>query len=324
MALHAQQQVRHIYVAESVSGAAAASAIDTDKEIGIVSADGTAPAAGEDFKVVSQSGGESISSPVVPADKVAYTKSVQYAAPVKGAVTFAVPGAPVAGSLYSVSITINGYGSLSPEDEYVKKAFYQAVTGDDQEAVVDGLITALNRNFSREVGASATSNPYFAFTNGGSGASSQLVITEKAEWLTKYYKVGKKDTLTLPFSANFVVSTGEIVDAASIVASSAGIGQGKQIASMEWYGKGERNDFYREAGYPHNFDNSYDANIALNYNLVEIGFWKEGRDEAKKSKQQITIAVETANLADNAETNKLVTDLNTILGAGSIDALPVA
>lgn len=322
MALSAQQQVRHLYVAESVSGAAASSAVDTDKEVGIASANGLAPAAGVDFKVYSQSEGGSIASPIVKADKVSYAKSVQYVAPTLGVATVATLAAPVAGTLYSVSVTITGYGSLSPEDEYVKKAFYQAVTGDDQEAVVDGLILALNRNFSREVGSNATYNPYFAFSKTGSAASAQLVITERADWTAKYWKVGKKDTLTLPFHVHVTTSIGEAVTAA-IVPSSEGIGQGKQIASMEWYLKGERNDFYREAGYPHNFDNTYDSDKAANYNIVEIGYYQEGRDEAKKSLSQITIACKTTGLANNTETNKLVTDLNTILGAGTVAALPI-
>lgn len=323
MALSAQQQVRHLYVAESVSGAATSNGVDTDKEVGIASADGTAAAAGVDFKVYSQSEGTLIASPIVKADKVSYAKSVQYVAPVLGVATVAALAAPVAGTLYTVSITITGYGSLSPEDEYVKKAFYQAVTGDDQEAVVDGLIIALNRNFSREVGSNASYNPYFAFSKTGSGAAAQLVITERADWTDKYYKVGKKDTLTLPFHVHVTTSLGEAVTAA-ITPSYEGVGQGKQVLSMEWYLKGERNDFYREAGYPHNLENTYDAVKASNYNLVEIGYWQEGRDEAKKSLSQITIACKTTGLANNTETNKLVTDLNTILGAGSVDALPTS
>ncbi len=324
MALSAQQQVRHLYVAESVSAAGASSAVDTDKEVGIASASGVAPAAGVDFKVYSQSEGTKIASPIVKADKVAYAKSVQYVAPVAGQVDFAVPGTPVAGTLYTATITIVGYGSLSPEDEYLKKGFYQAVTGDTQASVVDGLVASLNRNFSREVGATATSNPYFTFSNGASGATSFLRIVEKADWVAKYWKLGKKDTLTLPFQASLSVTSGEIIGMDVETPSYEGVGQGRQIASMEWYLKGERNDFYREAGYPHNFDNTYDAVAASNYNLIEIGFWQEGRDEAKKSMQQITIACKTTGLGNNTETNKLVTDLNTILGAGTVAALPTS
>lgn len=326
MALSAQQQVRHAYVGDTGLATPDIAAIKAagEKSIGIASADGTAAAAGEAFKVYSKFGGEVIASPIIDPSQVSYAKSLQFVAQTAKKITFASVAAPVAGTLYTVSITMVGYGSLSPEDEYVKKAFYQSVTGDAAGDVTDGLIASLNRNFSREVGATATANPYFTFENTAGG----LVITEKisgdaGNWVDKYYVVGKKDGHALNFIADITNTVGEIT-AQTVTGGVVGVGTGHDVASMEWYLKGERNDFYREAGYPHNLENTYSANALLDYNLIEIGFWKEGRDEAKKSKQQVTIAISTANLADNVQTNNLIADLNTILGAGSVAVLPLA
>ena len=57
---------------------------------------------------------------------------------------------------------------------------------------------------------------------------------------------------------------------------------------------------------------------------IEIGYWEEGRDEAKKSNKQLTLAMPFTNLAGNSTINDLISDLNTALGAGSVDALPTS
>jgi hypothetical protein len=80
---------------------------------------------------------------------------------------------------------------------------------------------------------------------------------------------------------------------------------------MEWYLKGERNDFYREAGYPHNLENSYEVSISETYDIIEIAYFDEGRDEAKKSKKQITIAFP---VSARTNANLFVDDLETATG----------
>ena len=75
--------------------------------------------------------------------------------------------------------------------------------------------------------------------------------------------------------------------------------------------KGERNDFYREAGSPHNLENSYEVSSTGTYDLVEIAYFDEGRDEAKKSKKQITLAFP---VSARTNANLLVDDLETATG----------
>ena len=56
----------------------------------------------------------------------------------------------------------------------------------------------------------------------------------------------------------------------------------------------------------------------------EIAYFDEGRDEAKKSKKGLTIAVPFTTLGANTKVNSVIADLNTILGAGTVDALPTS
>ncbi len=316
MALAAQNQVRNLFVGLDFPEHANVGAVKagSNGDLALLSADGTAPAAGENIMFfLKEASGTVVSSDVIKPSNVLYAKSIPFVAQTMG--TGTISGLTVdVNTLYSVEIAIAGYGSLSREDEYLKKAFYKAVTGDDQEDIVDGLIASLNRNFSREVGATASSNPSFAFSKTGSGASAALVVTEKP---VANFDVNKMTRKGLDFRVNCTATTTPTI---VNVAGTPGVGTGMQVAENEFYLKGERNDFLRGAGYPHNLNNSYLADASASYNTIEIGYWEEGRDEAKKSKKSITINVPFTNLAGNSVINALVTDLNTALGAGTIDA----
>jgi hypothetical protein len=316
MALAAQNQVRNLYVGLDFPGHASVSALKSGSngDLALLSADGSAPAAGENLMfLLKEATGTVVSSDIVKPSNVLYAKSIPFVAQTMG--TGTISGLTVdVNTLYSVEIAISGFGSLSREDEYLKKAFYKAVTGDDQEAIVDGLIASLNRNFSREVGANATSNPSFAFTKTGSGASAALVVTEKP---VANFDANTLTRKQIDFRVNCTATTTPTI---VNVAGNPGVGTGMQVAENEFYLKGERNDYLRGAGYPHNLKNVYLADATASYNTIEIGFYEEGRDEAKKSKKSITINVPFTNLAGNSVINGLVADLNTVLGASTLDA----
>ncbi len=316
MALAAQNQVRNLYVGLDFPGHASVGAVKSGSngDLALLSADGTAPAAGENLMfLLKEATGTVVSSDIVKPSNLLYAKSIPFVAQTMSTGTISALSVDL-NTLYSVEIAISGFGSLSREDEYLKKAFYKAVTGDDQEAIVDGLIVSLNRNFSREVGASATSNPSFTFTKTGSGTSAALVVTEKP---VSSFDANTLTRKQIDFRVNCTATTTPTI---VNVAGNPGVGTGMQVAENEFYLKGERNDYMRGAGYPHNLKNVYLADATASYNTIEIGFYEEGRDEAKKSKKSITINVPFTNLAGNSVINGLVTDLNTALGAGSVDA----
>ena len=320
MALAAQNQVRNLFIGLDYPEFTTVSALKagTNGDIALLSADGTVAASGEKFMLLKKSNkGTMLSSDIINPANVLYSKSFAYVAPVLGSSTISALTVDV-NTLYTVEVAISGFGSLSVEDEYIKKAFYKAITGDDQEAIVDGLVLSLNRNFSREVGATKDSNPYFSFAKSGSGATAALVITEKE---VPNFDADTNQRLNTEFRVNTSFTT---LPTQSDVASSTGVGSGRQVAIDEFYLDGETGDFMRGAGYPNNFKNTYDADSTAKYNTIEIGFYEEGRDEAKKSKKSLTICIPTVNLADNATTNLVIAELNTILGAGSVAALPVA
>ena len=298
MGLAGQNQVRHMYVGQAGDPANISAIAKND--LVIFSADGSAVAPGADFKLFSKDAlGNVISSDTIKADNVLHVKSVAYAAAVNKAVTISALTVDV-NTLYTVNIEIEQHGSLSQEDTYLKQGYYKAAAGDDQEAVVDGLIASLNRNFSREIGANASSNPYNFDGD-------------------KYIKI--VDSFKVDISCETYPTV------AVTTAASSGKGTGHQVVEMEYFLLGERGDTYRKNAYPHDIVGpGLVSTKDGKYNLIEIAYFDEGRDEAKKSKKGLTLAVEYSGTeADNASAvNTIVADLNTILGSGSIDALPTS
>ena len=333
MALAAQNQVRHLYVGLDYPGHANVAALKAgaNGDIALLSQDGTAVAAGEKFMFLKKNNkGTMLSSDVVDPSKILFAKSVPYGAPVLGTTT--ISGITVnVNTLYTIELVIKQFGSYSPENEYIKKAFYKAKTGDNAENVVDGLVKSLARNFKREeptlsstfsytsAGALVTNEPdnaYFSFAKTGTGAGAALVVTEKTTWVDNAFDPDTKTRENIDFTVGAKFTTlPTIVSTSSKVAR----GSGKQVAAMEFYLKGERNDIYRGAGYPHNFKGTYDADLAGTYHAVELGFFEEGRDEAKKSKKGVTIYFENGK---KTEANVMIANLNTILGAGTVALIP--
>jgi hypothetical protein len=200
----------------------------------------------------------------------------------------------------------------------MKQGYYKAVSGDDAEAVVDGLIASLNRNFAREVGANATSNPYFTFAKTGSGSTAALTVEGKL--FSSNFDGDKKIKIYNEFDVDISCETYPTVTITN--AASEGSGTGYQVVEMEYFLLGERGDTYRLNGYPNNIVGpGLASDPSKSYNFIEIAYYDEGRDEAKKSKKGLTIASEFTNLAGNAQLNAVITDLNTILGASTVDAL---
>tara|TARA_R110000803_G_scaffold178803_1_gene241221 strand:- start:989 stop:1951 length:963 start_codon:yes stop_codon:yes gene_type:complete len=314
MGLAGQNQVRHMYVGTADVADFAALKAGSANSLVLLGADGAAVAAGKDFKLFQKDAlGNIISSDTIKTDNVLHVSSVAYTAPTLKKYTVSALTVD-ANTLYTVNILISGHGSLSPEDEYLKQGFYKAANGNDQEDIVDGLIASLNRNFSREPGATASTNKSFTFSKTGTGATAALVVESKADGVG--FDGDKKIDVYTEFSLDVSATTYPTVTLTTL--GSKGVGTGYQVVEMEYFLLGERGDTLRKNAYP--FDINGPALVSTpggSYDLIEISYFDEGRDEAKKSKKGLTIAMPTAAVP-NAAVNSVIADLNTILGAGSV------
>lgn len=277
-------------------------------EVQVFAFDGTAAAAGKPF-VFAQKTATSVfvSDVIYPASVKSYTASVD--APEVAKVVTVTPDTPVAGDAITLRLHIFEYGSLSVEDTYIKFATYKAKTGDTKESVVDGLIASLNRNFSRDVNATPTSNPLFTFTKTGTAGTAALVITQKLQ----PYVEGKKFGRVNPFSV-FVSfkATSDYVEAPTTTAYNPGKGTGKLIAAMEYDLRKNRGDLYGNIGWPENFEFIARANPAAGYNMLTLTHSRghEGFNPVHMRKQ-VTIAITEAL---SAGIDALIARVNTLTG----------
>lgn len=320
MAMIGENQVRNFFVVNTSDEVTLPDILaGTDLDGAVVQSDGTAAAAGEDFMLATRNNrSEATLSDIINPASVTYGKSVLFAPRVAQTYTVSALTADI-NTLYEIRVIFSGYGSLSVENEYTVSGFYKSKTGDDQEDIVDGLVANLARNAAKEqpnTGGTFTYNDadgnielpdnlYLAFTKTGTGATAALVVTEKADYIAKYYVTGKKDRLNLDFQlqANFTTDPTIVGNV-----SDPGHGTGYHIRNMEYYFLGNRADTFRGMGYPHNFEQVYDSVLTTDYYLIELGYYSEGRDDPMKSKKQLTIAC-----PDKTAANKMIAELNTAL-----------
>lgn len=325
MSMHGENQVRNLFVVNTSTNTTIPTVrAGANLNGAITQSDGTAAADNEEFVLaVKNNKGEISLSDVINPSRVKSAKFVDKVVRVAQSATISNITAE-ANKLYQVTVIIAGYGSLSIENEYVKEAFYKSKTGDDAENIVDGLIKSLARNFSREQPSSNETFNYtdadavvhklpknlgFTFAKTGTGASAALVITEDTSWLAKYYVTGKKTRLFQNFTIDAYFPTAPTV---TKVQGTEGQGTGYHARNLEEYFLGNRQDSFRGAGYPHNFEAEYDTVLTADYYTLEIEYYDEGRDDPMKSKKQLTILVEgSAITAVNALMAQLTTALTT-------------
>lgn len=287
-----QNTIREIILGNAVATETtldAFSASATAGEIGVFTQDGTAIAAGKPFVFAQKTEDSVFVSDVIFPDKVKSIRANQDAPAVQKVVTVSDISVEV-GADYILDVRIYEHGSLSIEDYYIKHGAYRAVTGDTAEDIVDGLIASLNRNFSREPNATASSNPYFTFAKTGTGATAALTVTGKDQ----DYVAGKKEGRPVNFEvvARFDPATATV---ATTTAYSPGQGTGKDVAALEHDLRKNRGDLYGPIGYPNNYATIARADSTAGYNMLDIVHWRghDGWNDVKMRKVT-TVAITEA------------------------------
>lgn len=153
----------------------------SDGEIQILSKSGAAAASGVPFVVARKTGDGLILTDVVNPKKIKSLVQKAYAAEVQkslGISQISVPATAGDKYEYQVDIRLVNYGSLSVENFKLYHGHHvltQTSTPLTAESAVDALVLNLNRNLSKEAGATATTNPLFVFSKGAS--SQTLTVT---------------------------------------------------------------------------------------------------------------------------------------------------
>lgn len=296
----------------------------SDQEIKILSADGTAPAAGEDFRVYQKTASGFEFSDIVKADKVERVILATYSAEVQKSVTVTV-GAATAGQTYVVECRmLEDGGALSPENFNFINGYYVSEAGDNVTNIRDGLLASLQYAIAKREDNVITAT---------ASSTNAIIVAGVAQVV----KPGKDIARQIEFDVNVKsidndgVNPGNNagdISAAITAQNDPGVGTGKYAVNLEWFCKGYGGDVYRQVGYPVDFEQDYYAVANGIYNVIHIKYFDDRESPSvEKQKKVLTILVQKATdtLANNAATNGVLDDLQTILGAGNVPAdLPLA
>ena len=209
------------------------------------------------------------------------------------------------------------YGDLSRENFDIVSGYY--VTGavaPTKQVIRDGLLASLQYNFTKrgdnEVTLATSSTDAITIT----GKAQAVVVGKIQGRQVDFDVVGK----SFRNAAIITENQGEITVVVNNE-NSAGTGTGKYAVNLEWFLNGFKYDVYRQTAYPADFTTPVYTDATKTYNVIHIIYNNTRKyTSTEKQRKVTTILVEYTNLASNAATNAVLTDLRTILGTANVPA----
>ena len=260
-------------------------------------------------------------------------------------------GNPITGQDYVLAIDFHQWIGSDERYQYIKDAAVHATAAmaADKKEFYKAMVSALNLAFSREIGATASANPYLTFSAGTAGSEDGIYITEKEQsWNrgteqlervlfsvrpTTVYD-GTEDviwgTQTDVTPAKYVKKGGsgadkdDLVPNSALVAGTNAIGNGKTIADLEYFCMGERGDQYRNMGWPNVINTEYlITDPSAQYNVLEFHFaYTDEGVNSYRSEKDITIVVPVgASGSEYTVINNIIGAINTAVGSTIVETL---
>lgn len=171
---------------------------------------------------------------------------------------------------------------------------------------------SLNLCFSREVGADKKSNPYLTFSSSAAG----LVIEEKEQpWSLGTESLERVYFDVVPTTVYDGVNDLIWGKADVQVSENNKVGNGKNIADLEYFLLGERGDQYRKIGFPNDIETKGLVDPTKNYDVFEIHYsFSDTGVNSYKTEKDLTIAVPASDTEDYTLINKIIGAFNTATG----------
>lgn len=328
-------QNRHLYVAEEVIDNV--KDLATEGQIAVGEVKNANNPNGKEFYVALKGPDTVVKSPLIPVKNVSYvkvTKAEDMRKPLKVQVvelnSKVNGGAPIAGQDYVLRIVLRQFYGMGEEDVYFKEGLVHATKGMTAAEFYEEMVDSLNKSFSREVGANLKSNPYLNFEV-LSGAKSVydpdakntatktagIVITEKEQPWT--LGIEQQEPVLFDAVATTVYVKDDEADEiwgktytalADKQTPGLYIGNGHDIADLEYFCMGERGDQYRMIGWPNIVPTKYMVDSTKEYYTLDIHFaFTDDGANSYRSEKEVTIVSE-----DVAILNSLIGKINTASG----------
>lgn len=233
----------------------------------------------------------------------------------------------VPGQDYVLSINFKNFFSSGDASQYWKDGAVHVTSSMSNSDFYKSMVKSLNAAFSREDGATKDSNPYLAFSVDNNTTATKIIIEEKPQ----AWELGTKKARRIMFevfpstiytNGDDVVWAAEVSDGVYYTEETptTTVGNGQQIADLEWFAAGERGDQYRNVGWPNVIKTKYLVDPTQDYHLLEIHYaFTDTGVNSYRTEKEITIAVPaTAN--GKTALNAFISALNTATGL-SIETL---
>lgn len=235
-------------------------------------------------------------------------------------------GAPISGQDYVLAINFRNFFSSGDASQYFKDAVVHATSTMTASDFYKAMVKSLNSAFARENGATNDSNPYLRFSwkpNATTATTADAIVIEE---LPQEWALGTKKARRIMFdvecstvyTAGDDVVWGTVTDAtpakANAVVGTNAVGNGQQIADLEWFCAGERGDQYRNVGWPHVISTKYLVDPTQQYHSLEIHYaFTDTGVNSYRTEKEITI-VAPATAAGKTALNNFIGAFNTAAG----------
>lgn len=229
-------------------------------------------------------------------------------------------GAPVSGQDYVLSINFKNFFSSGDASQYFKDAAVHATASMTASDFYKAMVNSLNAAFSREPGATKTTNPYLKFSwkpNATTATTADAIVIEEVpqEWELGTKKARRIQFDVVPttiYTGGDDVVWGTVTDAtpakANAVVGTNAVGNGQQIADLEWFCMGERGDQYRNVGWPNVIKTQYLVDPTQQYHLLELHYaFTDTGVNSYRTEKEITVVAPATSAGKNA--------LNSFIGA---------
>lgn len=311
-------QVRHLYVANSYTE------VFPPTPQGAVTVKGIGDAFGKEVYFLANGYLGIQKSDYIPVNSVVYAKAIKAKAmrtKVKK-VTLTLSsdvngGLPIAGQDYILRINLRQFYGMGDQDQYFKDAAVHATKGMTAATFYKEMVDALNKSFSREVGASVNDNPYLSFESTDSGITIEGVPQVNVSW-----SLGVNDADEVLFDVvptTVYDGTDDLIWGKTEETYVEAAPNGYKLANLEYFLLGERGDQYRKIGWPNDIETKGLVDPAKEYDVLEIHYSFAGSGvNSYKTEKDITIVAPTSK--DHAVLNAVIAAFNKASGL-SIEAL---
>lgn len=309
MSVTSLNQVRHLYVANKSVEATAALANMGDFKV---------KACGDIEKEVYfevQGPDTVLKSDYIPVKNINYVNVLKAAAmatpmkKVKVVLDSTVNGGnPIAGQDYVLRINFHQFFGMGAQDQYVKDAAVHARKGMTAKQFYEEMVKALNLSFSREVRATAKSNPYLKFT----ANTDSIEIEEVPQSWTLGTEAQERVLFDVMPTTVYDGVDDLIWGTVTTEASTTKVGNGKKMADLEYFLLGERGDQYRKVGFPNDIETKGMIDPSKEYDVIEIHYaFTDTGVNSYRTEKDITIAVPSEGGETFVEINKIIAAFNT-------------